>query len=142
MRVRDGQAADAVAGLHHASEGIGVERLAGVLARQAIDANNLIAARHWMDRVPGADDGSHPHTRVTSGVLAAKVALAEGSLIEAEANAREALEYGIVGANVGIISTEVAPFGGVKESGIGREGIRFAIEDMTEIRLMVVRTKR
>jgi succinate-semialdehyde dehydrogenase / glutarate-semialdehyde dehydrogenase len=41
----------------------------------------------------------------------------------------EALEYGIVGINTGIISTEVAPFGGVKESGIGREGSKYGIED-------------
>ena len=38
----------------------------------------------------------------------------------------EALEYGILGVNTGLISTEVAPFGGVKESGIGREGSRTA----------------
>ena len=41
----------------------------------------------------------------------------------------EALEYGIVGINAGIISTEVAPFGGMKESGIGREGSKYGIED-------------
>jgi len=41
----------------------------------------------------------------------------------------EALEYGIVGINEGIISTEIAPFGGMKESGIGREGSKYGIED-------------
>ncbi|HEY8353120.1 MAG TPA: NADP-dependent succinate-semialdehyde dehydrogenase [Sphingomonadales bacterium] len=46
----------------------------------------------------------------------------------------EGLEYGIVGVNTGIISTEVAPFGGVKESGIGREGSKYGIEDFTEIK--------
>jgi succinate-semialdehyde dehydrogenase/glutarate-semialdehyde dehydrogenase len=46
----------------------------------------------------------------------------------------EALEYGIVGVNTGIISTEVAPFGGVKESGIGREGSRYGIDDFLEIK--------
>jgi len=45
----------------------------------------------------------------------------------------EALEYGIVGINEGIISTEVAPFGGIKESGIGREGSRYGIEDFLEV---------
>src|SRR4029078_10478648 len=44
----------------------------------------------------------------------------------------EALEYGMVGINEGIISTEVAPFGGVKESGIGREGPHDSTEDVTE----------
>ena len=46
----------------------------------------------------------------------------------------EALEYGMVGVNEGIISTEVAPFGGVKESGIGREGSRYGIDEYLEIK--------
>jgi succinate-semialdehyde dehydrogenase / glutarate-semialdehyde dehydrogenase len=48
----------------------------------------------------------------------------------------EALEYGIIGINTGIISTEVAPFGGVKESGIGREGSKYGIEDYLEIKYL------
>src|SRR4051812_2319468 len=48
----------------------------------------------------------------------------------------EALEYGIVGINVGIISNEVAPFGGVKESGIGREGSKYGIEEFLEVKYM------
>jgi succinate-semialdehyde dehydrogenase/glutarate-semialdehyde dehydrogenase len=50
----------------------------------------------------------------------------------------EALEYGIVGINEGIISTEVAPFGGVKSSGLGREGSKYGIEDYLEIKYMAV----
>jgi succinate-semialdehyde dehydrogenase/glutarate-semialdehyde dehydrogenase len=50
----------------------------------------------------------------------------------------EAVEYGIVGLNTGIISTEVAPFGGVKESGIGREGSKYGILDYTEIKYVCV----
>jgi succinate-semialdehyde dehydrogenase / glutarate-semialdehyde dehydrogenase len=50
----------------------------------------------------------------------------------------EALEYGIVGLNTGIISTEVAPFGGVKESGTGREGSKYGILDYTEIKYVCV----
>ncbi len=46
----------------------------------------------------------------------------------------EALEYGIVGVNTGIISTEVAPFGGVKQSGLGREGSRHGIEEFLEMK--------
>jgi succinate-semialdehyde dehydrogenase/glutarate-semialdehyde dehydrogenase len=46
----------------------------------------------------------------------------------------EALEYGIVGVNTGLISTEVAPFGGVKESGIGREGSKYGIEEYLEVK--------
>jgi succinate-semialdehyde dehydrogenase/glutarate-semialdehyde dehydrogenase len=48
----------------------------------------------------------------------------------------EALEYGIVGINTGLISTEVAPFGGVKESGLGREGSHYGIEDYLEIKYL------
>ncbi len=46
----------------------------------------------------------------------------------------EALEYGIIGVNTGIISMEVAPFGGMKESGIGREGSRYGIDEYLEIK--------
>jgi succinate-semialdehyde dehydrogenase/glutarate-semialdehyde dehydrogenase len=48
----------------------------------------------------------------------------------------EALEYGIVGINTGIISTEVAPFGGVKESGLGREGSKYGIDEFVEIKYL------
>jgi succinate-semialdehyde dehydrogenase / glutarate-semialdehyde dehydrogenase len=48
----------------------------------------------------------------------------------------EALEYGMVGINTGLISTEVAPFGGVKESGLGREGSKYGIEEYTEIKYL------
>jgi succinate-semialdehyde dehydrogenase / glutarate-semialdehyde dehydrogenase len=50
----------------------------------------------------------------------------------------EALEYGMVGINTGLIATEVAPFGGVKESGIGREGSRHGIEEFTEMKYMLL----
>lgn len=50
----------------------------------------------------------------------------------------EAVEYGIVGLNTGIISTEVAPFGGVKESGVGREGSKYGILDYTEMKYICV----
>ena len=46
----------------------------------------------------------------------------------------EALEYGILGVNTGIISTEVAPFGGMKESGIGREGSKYGVDDWLELK--------
>jgi len=46
----------------------------------------------------------------------------------------EALEYGMVGVNTGLISTEIAPFGGVKASGLGREGSKYGIEDYLEIK--------
>jgi succinate-semialdehyde dehydrogenase/glutarate-semialdehyde dehydrogenase len=49
-----------------------------------------------------------------------------------------ALEYGMVGINEGIISTEVAPFGGVKESGLGREGSKYGIDDFVEIKYILM----
>jgi succinate-semialdehyde dehydrogenase/glutarate-semialdehyde dehydrogenase len=48
----------------------------------------------------------------------------------------EALEYGMVGINTGLISNEVAPFGGVKQSGLGREGSKYGIEDFVEIKYL------
>ncbi len=48
----------------------------------------------------------------------------------------EALEYGIVGINAGVISTEVAPFGGVKESGVGREGSHYGLDEYLEVKYM------
>ena len=50
----------------------------------------------------------------------------------------EKLEYGIVGINAGIISNEVAPFGGIKESGVGREGSKYGILDYTELKYMCI----
>jgi len=50
----------------------------------------------------------------------------------------EALEYGIVGVNTGIISSEVAPFGGIKASGLGREGSKYGIEDYLEIKYLCI----
>jgi succinate-semialdehyde dehydrogenase/glutarate-semialdehyde dehydrogenase len=48
----------------------------------------------------------------------------------------EALEYGMVGINSGLISTEVAPFGGIKQSGLGREGSKYGIEEYLEIKYL------
>jgi succinate-semialdehyde dehydrogenase/glutarate-semialdehyde dehydrogenase len=46
----------------------------------------------------------------------------------------EQLEYGMVGVNTGLITTEVAPFGGVKQSGFGREGSKYGVEDFVEVK--------
>jgi Aldehyde dehydrogenase family len=48
----------------------------------------------------------------------------------------EALESGIVGINTGLISTEVAPFGGVKQSGLGREGSRYGMDEFLEVKYL------
>jgi succinate-semialdehyde dehydrogenase/glutarate-semialdehyde dehydrogenase len=46
----------------------------------------------------------------------------------------EALEYGMVGVNTGLISTEAAPFGGIKQSGQGREGSKYGLDDYVELK--------
>ena len=51
----------------------------------------------------------------------------------------EALQYGIVGINTGLISTEVAPFGGVKQSGFGREGSKYGVEDYLDIKYLCLK---
>jgi len=48
----------------------------------------------------------------------------------------EALEYGMVGINTGLISNEVAPFGGIKQSGLGREGSKYGIEEYLEVKYL------
>jgi succinate-semialdehyde dehydrogenase/glutarate-semialdehyde dehydrogenase len=48
----------------------------------------------------------------------------------------EGLEYGMVGINTGILSTAVAPFGGIKQSGIGREGSRYGMDEYIEIKYL------
>jgi succinate-semialdehyde dehydrogenase/glutarate-semialdehyde dehydrogenase len=50
----------------------------------------------------------------------------------------EKLEYGMVGINAGIISNEVAPFGGVKQSGLGREGSKYGIEEYLELKYLCI----
>ena len=50
----------------------------------------------------------------------------------------EQLEYGMVGLNTGIVSTEMAPFGGIKESGMGREGSKYGVEDYLEIKYISI----
>jgi succinate-semialdehyde dehydrogenase/glutarate-semialdehyde dehydrogenase len=52
--------------------------------------------------------------------------------------AAEGLESGIVGINTGLISNEVAPFGGVKQSGLGREGSHYGIEEFVEIKYLCI----
>ncbi len=50
----------------------------------------------------------------------------------------EALEYGMVGVNTGAMSTTVAPFGGIKESGLGREGSKHGLDEWTELKYVCV----
>ena len=76
------------------------------------------------------------HEKCADGVLV-QLAEIDGAHRAAERVA-EALEAGMVGLNTGLISTEVAPFGGVKSSGIGREGSRYGIDDYVELKYLCV----
>ena len=78
--------------------------------------------------VPG--DGIHSCFQELLGTKRAAYALLTGELIDA----RKALEYGMVGVNTGFITTEAAPFGGVKQSGLGREGSMYGIDEYVEIK--------
>lgn len=53
----------------------------------------------------------------------------------------ERLEYGMAGLNTGIISTKVAPFGGIKESGVGREGFHHGMDDYVELKMICTTVK-
>jgi succinate-semialdehyde dehydrogenase/glutarate-semialdehyde dehydrogenase len=53
----------------------------------------------------------------------------------------EKLEYGLVGINTGIVSTEVAPFGGIKQSGMGREGSKYGLEPYLEIKYLCMQSQ-
>jgi succinate-semialdehyde dehydrogenase/glutarate-semialdehyde dehydrogenase len=50
----------------------------------------------------------------------------------------QTLEYGMVGVNTGLISTEVAPFGGIKQSGQGREGSKYGVDDYLEMKYVCI----
>ncbi len=50
----------------------------------------------------------------------------------------EALEYGLIGINEGVISTAIAPFGGMKHSGLGREGSKYGIEEYLEVKYLAI----
>ena len=50
----------------------------------------------------------------------------------------EALEYGLIGINEGVISTAIAPFGGMKQSGLGREGSKYGIEEYLEVKYLAI----
>ena len=85
-----------------------------------------------MGSVPG--DGIHSCFQELLGVKRAAYALLTSQTIDAQ----KALDYGMVGVNEGIISNEMAPFGGVKASGSGREGSKYGIDDYLEIKYILM----
>ena len=70
----------------------------------------------------------------SAGVRCSRIAAGHGARV----GVAEALEYGIIGINEGIISTEVAPFGGMKASGLGREGSKYGIDEYLEIKYLTL----
>ena len=90
-------------------------------------------------RVPGGSGRSQPVFNPALGVATTEVALASyfySRDIGRVWRVAEALEYGIVGINEGLISNAMAPFGGIKESGQGREGSKYGLDDYLEIKYM------
>lgn len=74
--------------------------------------------------------------RIANAVPAGLAAYLYGNDLKRVWSIAERLEYGMVGINEGIISNEVAPFGGMKESGLGREGSRHGIEEYLELQYL------
>jgi Aldehyde dehydrogenase family len=107
---------------------------------RGLDGRSDGPALPLQDRRRGGEDGErHPHPslprsrgRVREGGAAYFYSRDIGRIWRVA----EALEYGIVGINEGIISTEIAPFGGMKESGIGREGSKYGIEEFLEVKYL------
>ena len=71
---------------------------------------------------------------LANGSRAGLASYAFTSNFDRAARVTEALEFGMVGLNTGLISTEVAPFGGCKESGIGREGSRYGLSEFQDLK--------
>ena len=108
--------------------------LAGVSANAAMSCEETFGPVAGIARFADEDEAVRAANRTPYGLAA---------YFYSQSNARtwrvsEALEYGIVGINTGFVSTEVAPFGGMKESGIGREGSKYGLDEWLELKYVAV----
>ncbi|MDQ3164070.1 MAG: NAD-dependent succinate-semialdehyde dehydrogenase [Actinomycetota bacterium] len=108
--------------------------LAGVSADAAMSCEETFGPVAGIARFADEDEAVRAANRTPYGLAA---------YFYSQSNARtwrvsEALEYGIVGINTGFVSTEVAPFGGMKESGIGREGSKYGLDEWLELKYVAV----
>ncbi|HSO18074.1 MAG TPA: NAD-dependent succinate-semialdehyde dehydrogenase [Desulfosarcina sp.] len=106
--------------------------LANVNAGMSVAVNETFGPVAPLIRFDDEDDAVHMANDTIYGLAAYFYARDMGRIIRVA----EALEYGMVGINTGLISTEVAPFGGVKQSGIGREGSQYGIDEYVELKYL------
>jgi succinate-semialdehyde dehydrogenase/glutarate-semialdehyde dehydrogenase len=108
--------------------------LTGVTATMAMSCEETFGPVAGIARFTGEDDAIEVANATPYGLAAYFYSRNIGRIWRVS----EALEYGIVGINTGFISTEVAPFGGMKESGIGREGSKYGIEEWLELKYLAM----
>jgi succinate-semialdehyde dehydrogenase / glutarate-semialdehyde dehydrogenase len=108
--------------------------LTGVTATMAMSCEETFGPVAGIARFAGEDDAIEVANDTPYGLAAYFYSRDVGRIWRVS----EALEYGIVGINTGFISTEVAPFGGMKESGIGREGSKYGIEEWLELKYLAL----
>jgi succinate-semialdehyde dehydrogenase/glutarate-semialdehyde dehydrogenase len=108
--------------------------LSGVTARMAMSCEETFGPVAGVARFTSEDEAVAVANDTPYGLCAYFYSRDVGRVTRVS----EALEYGIVGVNTGLISTEVAPFGGMKESGIGREGSRYGIDEWLELKYLCV----
>jgi succinate-semialdehyde dehydrogenase / glutarate-semialdehyde dehydrogenase len=108
--------------------------LAGVTASMAMSCEETFGPVAGVGRFAAEDDAIRIANDTPYGLAAYFYSRDMGRIWRVS----EALEYGIVGINTGFISTEVAPFGGMKESGIGREGSKYGIDEWLELKYLAL----
>ncbi|MBA3347569.1 MAG: NAD-dependent succinate-semialdehyde dehydrogenase [Actinobacteria bacterium] len=123
---------------------LGGSRIDGQFFQPSVLAGVTAAAEMSREETFGPVAGIAPFADEAEAVRAANdTPFGLAAYFYSQSNARtwrvsEALDYGIVGINTGFISTEVAPFGGMKESGIGREGSRYGLDEWLELKYVAV----
>ena len=107
--------------------------LTGVTAEMACSTEEILGPVAPLFSFSTEEEAIHMANNTNAGLAAYFYARDIGRIWRVS----EALEYGMVGVNDGLISTEVAPFGGVKESGMGREGSKYGMQDFLEIKYIL-----
>jgi succinate-semialdehyde dehydrogenase / glutarate-semialdehyde dehydrogenase len=108
--------------------------LSGVTASMAMTSEETFGPVAGIGRFAGEEEAIEVANNTPYGLAAYFYSRDVGRIWRVS----EALEYGIVGINTGFISTEVAPFGGMKESGIGREGSKYGIDEWLELKYLAM----
>jgi len=103
-----------------------------------VKADALLCREETFGPVAGLTrfEGEHEAIRLANATTAGLAAYLYTRDLDRATRVTEALGYGIVGLNTGLVSTEVAPFGGIKESGFGREGSHLGVDDYLEVKMV------